>query len=373
MSAAISIFMCGDVMTGRGIDQVLPHPSDPAIYEPHLKSAKGYVQIAERRNGPIVRPVDGRYIWGDALTELARRMPDARIVNLETSITTSDDYWKDKGINYRMHPANISCITVAHIDVCSLANNHVLDWGYGGLEETLLTLKKANVWSAGAGLNLAEADQPAILQVTGKGKIIVYGVASASSGVPAEWAAVQDRPGVHLLEDLSDASALKLSKLILERKRQGDVVVLSIHWGSNWGYTISAEERAFAHALIDAGAVDLVHGHSSHHPKTIEVYREKLVIYGCGDFLNDYEGIGGYEEFRGDLGLMYFVRVDAATGKLISLVMTPTRLWRFRVNRASRADAVWLADVLNREGVQFGVRVRLNEDNSLTLQMEEAE
>ena len=147
---AITIFLCGDVMTGRGIDQVLPHPSDPTIYESYMKNARGYVKIAEEVNGPIDYPVSFSYVWGDALKELDRVAPDVRIINLETSVTKSNDYWKGKGINYRMHPENISILTAAKIDVCSLANNHVLDWGYSGLLETLETLKRINSFSMAA-------------------------------------------------------------------------------------------------------------------------------------------------------------------------------------------------------------------------------
>jgi poly-gamma-glutamate synthesis protein (capsule biosynthesis protein) len=86
---SITLFLCGDVMTGRGIDQVLPHPGDPLIHEHYMKSALGYVKIAEEVNGPIARPVDFSYIWGDALGELDCRAPDLRIINLETSVTTS--------------------------------------------------------------------------------------------------------------------------------------------------------------------------------------------------------------------------------------------------------------------------------------------
>ena len=103
-SELITIFMCGDVMTGRGIDQVLPHPSDPRIYEPYVRDARGYVELAENVSGLIPRPVSFSYIWGDALDEWERVAPDVRIINLETSVTTSNDYWQGKGINYRMHP-----------------------------------------------------------------------------------------------------------------------------------------------------------------------------------------------------------------------------------------------------------------------------
>jgi poly-gamma-glutamate synthesis protein (capsule biosynthesis protein) len=150
-------------------------------------------------------------------------------------------------------------------------------------------------------------------------------------------------------------------------KQQGDIVVASIHWGSNWGYDIPPEQREFAHKLIDEAGVDVIHGHSSHHVKGIEVYKGKVIIYGSGDFLNDYEGIGGFEQFRNDLALMYFVSVDPSNGKLSHLQMTPIQIKNFKANQASRADSQWLRDVLNREGKKFGTRVELNQANSLTL------
>ncbi len=85
----IKIFLCGDVMTGRGIDQILPHPSNPVIYEPYVRDARRYVELAEMANGEISRPVSFSHIWGAALHELKRVSPDLRIINLETSITAS--------------------------------------------------------------------------------------------------------------------------------------------------------------------------------------------------------------------------------------------------------------------------------------------
>ena len=368
ISNLITVFMCGDVMTGRGIDQVLPHPSNPLIYEPYMKSAKGYIELAEMANGPIPQSVDFSYVWGDALEEFERLAPDLRMINLETSITRSEDYWKDKEIHYRMNPENIPCITAAKIDYCSLANNHVLNLGYSGLIETLETLKKVNVKSAGAGRNLKEAETPAVMEVRGKGRVIVFSFGSVSSGIPLSWAATEDKPGVNLLKDMSEKTVRHIKEKVQEVKQQGDIVVISIHWGGNWGYEIPREQTEFAHMLIEDASVDVIHGHSSHHVKGIEVYRDKPIIYGCGDFLDDYEGISGYEDFRDDLGLMYFVSMEPLTRNLVYLRMTPTQIKHFKVNRASRGDALWLRDTLNREGKNFGTRVELNEDNTLTLQ-----
>ncbi|MDO8438273.1 MAG: CapA family protein [Nitrosomonadaceae bacterium] len=362
----ITLFVCGDVMTGRGVDQVLPHPGNPVLYEPYMKSATGYVQIAEEANGPIPKPVDYSYIWGDALAELARVKPDARIINLETSVTQSDEA-ESKSINYRMHPANIPCITAAHIDCCTLANNHVLDWGRPGLAETLQTLKTAGIKTAGAGQNLREAAAPAVIPVAGKGRVLVFSFGSESSGIPRSWAAKAGRPGVNRLPDFSAETVWGIREGIGQVKLPGDIAVASIHWGGNWGYPVPHEQQEFARQLIDEAGVDVVHGHSSHHVQGIEVYQGKPILYGCGDFLNDYEGISGHEAYRGDLALMYFVSMDSASGNLLRLQMTPMQIKHFRLNRASRSDTLWLNDVLNREGRKFGTGVELNADNSLAL------
>jgi poly-gamma-glutamate capsule biosynthesis protein CapA/YwtB (metallophosphatase superfamily) len=129
MTESLTLFLCGDVMLGRGIDQILPHPGDPLLRELYVGSAITYVQLAEQVNGPIPAPVDFGYVWGDALDELRRAAPQARIINLETSVTKSRDYMP-KGINYKMNPENVACLTAAGVDCCVLANNHVLDFGY---------------------------------------------------------------------------------------------------------------------------------------------------------------------------------------------------------------------------------------------------
>ena len=360
--------MCGDVMTGRGIDQILPWPSVPHIFEPYVRDAREYVDLAEDANGLLPKPVDFSYVWGDSLEMLARLAPDVHLINLETAVTESEEYWPGKGINYRMHPRNIPAITAAGIDVCSLANNHVLDWGFAGLTETLATLQGAGIRVAGAGQSLAEAAAPAIVPAAGKGRVLVFSCGDESSGIQAEWGATAAAPGVHFLRDLGDETVRAFAKQVHEVKEAGDIVIASIHWGGNWGYEIPREQTAFAHRLIDEADVDIIHGHSSHHVKGIEVYRGKPVIYGCGDFINDYEGIGGNEQFRGELGLMYFVQMEPLSGQLAGFRMQPTLMKRFRVNGASQPDALWLRDMLNREGRRFGTGATMENDGTLVLQ-----
>jgi poly-gamma-glutamate capsule biosynthesis protein CapA/YwtB (metallophosphatase superfamily) len=362
-AGAVTLFVCGDVMTGRGIDQVLPHPSDPLLHEPYVRSALDYVELATRAHGPIPRPVDFAYPWGDALAELVRAAPEVRIVNLETAVTRSDDRLP-KGINYRMHPANVPVLEVAGIDVCVLANNHVLDWGASGLVETLETLRSASITTVGAGRHAAEAAVPAILELPGGRRVVTFALGSVTSGIPQDWAASAKRPGVNLLEK---KALREIAASIEHVKRPGDVVVGSLHWGENWGYGIPRQQHELAHALVDEAGVDIVHGHSSHHPKGIEVHGGRPILYGCGDFLNDYEGISGYEAFRGDLVLMYFVSFDPFAGKLVRLEMTPLQIRRFRLHRAPMEDARWLRDTLQRECAKLGTHVKPAPDGRLAL------
>ncbi|MGB5177319.1 MAG: CapA family protein, partial [Gammaproteobacteria bacterium] len=132
----LTLFLCGDVMTGRGIDQVLPHPGNPQLYEAYIRDARDYVRLAERTNGAVKRPVELAYPWGDAL-----------------------------------------------------ANNHVLDWGVAGLQETLATLDMAGIRRAGAGRDLEEGMAPAVIPVPGKGRVLVFSCGFESSGIGRSWAA----------------------------------------------------------------------------------------------------------------------------------------------------------------------------------------
>jgi poly-gamma-glutamate capsule biosynthesis protein CapA/YwtB (metallophosphatase superfamily) len=252
-----TLFLCGDVMTGRGVDQVLSHPGDVTLHEPSVRDARRYVELAEEAHGPVTRPLEPAAIWGDALAVLDAVKPAARIINLETAVTQADDWWPDKEIHYRMHPANVSCLTAARIDV------------------------------------------------------------------------------------------------------------VSIHWGTNWGYDVSEQFVSFAHALIDGG-VDVVHGHSAHHVRPIEVYRDRVILYGCGDFIDDYEGIRGQEVFRPDLAVMYLPTLDPA-GRLVGLQMVPFQMRRFRLTRVRGADVDWLAGTLTAISERFGCSAVVEGEGEIAL------
>lgn len=362
----IKIFLCGDVMTGRGIDRILPHPNSPQLHERYMTSTDGYVRLAETTNGPIPRPADFSYVWSVALDKWRRAAPDIRLINLETAITRGESFFP-KGINYRMSPENVGCLLAAGINCCVLGNNHVLDWGIEGLIDTLQVLERRRFKTSGAGRNLAQASAPAVHIVSDRGRVLVYSYAVATSGTPSSWAATANAPGVNFLPALSDLAAEKIGQEIARFREPGDVVIVSIHWGPNWGYEIPEAQRRFSHALIDSGQISAVHGHSSHHPKGLETYRNRLVLYGCGDFLNDYEGISGHEEFRGDLAVMYFATFDSDDGNFIDLEMVVLQIKRLRLNIASVEDTDWLWTTVERESAQFGVKLQRLSGNRIKL------
>ncbi|MFQ3459950.1 CapA family protein, partial [Bradyrhizobium sp. UFLA01-814] len=227
-------------------------------------------------------------------------------------------------------------------------------------------LQKLDIRATGAGRNDREASAPAVLNLA-YARLLIFSFGSTSSGIPVEWAATEDAPGVNLLPDLSETSASEVADRIVALKRPGDLVVVSIHWGSNWGYYIPDEQMVFARTLIDKANVSIVHGHSSHYPRAIEIYRDRLILYGCGDFLNDYEGIQGYERYRDDLVLMYFADLDATDGRLHALNLIPLQIRNFRLSIPARRDIEWIQRTLDRECRKFEARLILGSEGQLAV------
>lgn len=353
-----TLWLAGDVMTGRGIDQIQQHPGDPALYESLVRDARDYVRLAERAHGPVPTPVAPEYIWGEALAEIERRQPDLRLVNLETALTALGSPWPDKGVHYRMHPANVACLTAARIDACTLANNHVLDWGHAGLRETLDTLRQAAIRSAGAGADAEAAGQPAVLPLPGGGRLLLFAWATPDSGVPEPWCATPQRPGVALLPSLDETAAQEVAAQVQRRRQPGDRVVVSMHWGGNWGAEIPPRHRQFSRRLIELGAADLVHGHSSHHPRAPEVYRGRLILYGCGDLINDYEGIGPQDRLDASAVCLYFAQLARASGELRQLEIVPMQLRRLRLVHADARTRRALRSLLEDKGSARPVRLQ---------------
>ncbi|KAK8217592.1 hypothetical protein M8818_001351 [Zalaria obscura] len=321
----------GDVMLGRLIDQLFPtHINEPS-------EAHHAAQI--KKNNPQLHGYGPRHPWGTTLPLL--HSADLNLINLETSATTHEAKWPNKVFNYRMHPANISALHEAKIDYAGLANNHTLDFSEEGLRETVRTVRGAGIAFAGAGDSEDEAAAPAVLFLPRGDRdgplVHVY----AASDHPSDWASV---PTFHMI-DYTTRTRERL-KALLTSSRQDDrdvLKVFSVHWGPNYACQPSREIQSMAHFLIDECGVDVVHGHSSHHVQGVEKYKGKLIIYGCGDFVDDYAVTLGY---RNDLSAVWRVTVEeiGAGGKgnglyLRKLEVFPTRIRHFQAEVLEPGDA----------------------------------
>src|SRR5581483_7768432 len=252
-------------------------------------------------------------------------------------------------------------------DVCGLANNHVLDWGRSGLVETLDALHAAGVRTAGAGRDAEEAARPAMLDTAAGVRVAVLAFGLPSSGIPSAWRVAPGCPGVARLPDLGAASVRAVAARADEARRAGARVVVSVHWGENWGYEVPDEERAFAWRLVDEAGADVVHGHSSHHPKAVEIHAGRPILYGCGDLVDDYEGIGGWEEFRPEVRALWLATLAAGTGRLERLDVVPLRIARLRLAHARAEERRWLAALLDRESGRYGARAEVRADGTIAV------
>lgn len=368
--STIRVFVVGDVMLARAIDMIQPYSCDPKLYEGNGLSALDYVSLVVAKNGPLPDESERgpEYVWGDAIRILDQKLPDVRIINLETSITTSHAPWPRKSVHYKMHPKNVSIIQAAQIDCCVLANNHTADWGFDGLRETLSSLKEADISYVGAGYDAQSAAMPFIMEISDKCRVLVFAVGHPSSGVLDQWKAKDHMEGLNMITARNlTKSVPDMKDHIAKYKQEGDVVIFSIHWGGNWGYDLEEYQQAFAHALILEAGVDVVYGHSSHHFKGVEIFNQKLIIYGCGDFINDYEGIDGHESYRGDISLMYFLDVESNTGNLSKLQMVPTKIKHLKVHEClQEEDIAWVHSTMSRECRRLGCDV-VRQGNELIL------
>lgn len=285
---SIQIGLTGDVMIGRTLDKVI----DEHGYE---------------------------YPWGTVLPLM--RNVDANIINLETTLTKSNRKVY-KTYNFKATPDKVHSLLHANVSVANLANNHILDFATEGMLETIRTLDDANIKHTGAGLNYVEAGQPVF--ITRKG--IRIGVLGMTDNEP-EWRA-NGVPGIHYvnLDDLQEKN--RALKIIEKTKREADVVVVSIHWGPNMRVRPSSLFVQFAHAMINSGAT-LVHGHSSHILQGIEHYKNGLILYDTGDFVDDYVFDS---RLRNDLSAYFIVKANAQG--ILELRILPVHISNCQVNLA---------------------------------------
>lgn len=306
----------------------------------------------------------GQYLWGDYLDKIPMNPPPTlRLLNLETAVTktiNNPDVPFYKGINYHFHVDNLESALSAFQQtahgstsspspvVVSMANNHCLDYGRTAFDrETLPQLESLNhiAQFVGCGCNITGAQAPVIVD-----DIQVFASAAKCSGTPEDWFADTKRSGLWGLPSIRDQESAneaidKILKPVLTSAPRTGLRILSIHMGPNWAYkqetaTQVAARRLLAHRLIDECGVDLIYGHSSHHCRGMEVYKNKLILYGTGDMINDYEGFENIgEEKYIKLGGLYVV--DYVDDRFLQLRIVPMYMNRLRCERWTADSKIW--------------------------------
>jgi len=292
------ISFVGDVMLGRLVNEVL-------------------------KNKP------SSYPWGNTLKVL--NSADQRFCNLECVISDRGSTWNitPKMFHFRSDAKNINVLKDANINAVSLANNHILDFGYEAMFETQRLLSRADIKNAGAGVNFDEASEPAIWENEGK----MIGFLAFTDNEPV-WEANAERPGVFYVPiDSNDDRARTLFEIVKATKEKTDILIVSTHWGENWGYSPKPEHISFAHDLIDKGA-DIVFGHSAHVFRGIEIYKDRPILYSAGDFIDDY-AVDEIE--RNDESFVFMI--DIEPGNLRGIILYPTVIKNFQARLAKGNEA----------------------------------
>jgi poly-gamma-glutamate capsule biosynthesis protein CapA/YwtB (metallophosphatase superfamily) len=298
-----------------------------------------------------LRHVSPFYLWGDMLALFEQA--DVRIANLECALSDRGEPWSatPKIFHFRLDARNVEVLKAAQMTAVSLANNHVLDFGYEALGDTLDILHATGIFSAGAGRQKSEAMQPALWEMQG----IKLGLIAFTDNQP-EWEATEQQAGVYYVPvRLQDERAQQLFALVSQTRALVDVLIIAAHWGPNWGFVPPSEHIPFAHALVDHGA-DVLFGHSGHVVRGIELYRRRPILYCAGDFIDDYaiDPIA-----RNDLSFLFMLEIEGR--QMTRLLLYPTIIQDFQARRAQDADRERIVVTMRRLCTALGTATTWNE------------
>jgi len=231
------------------------------------------------------------------------RSADVAIGNLEAPLTKTGAMAANKTYTFKVPPHFASAIKESGIDVVTLANNHMIDFGCEGLMNTIAALDSAGVQHCGAGENLRQASAPATLQVAGL-KVAFVGFTLT---FPKEFWATSHSCGTCFAEESL------LTRVLQECERSADLTVVSLHWGEEKKTTPKEYQPLLAHQIIDLGA-DLVLGHHPHVLQGLEIYKNRLIAYSLGNYV-----FGSYSQ-------------DARTSMVLQVTMDKTGLVKAQVS-----------------------------------------
>ena len=253
-----------------------PAPA-PARKAPEAPSAELRIAaVGDIMLGGTAAPEMQKYGYDHPFEQTKNILKQAQIVfgNLEGPLTDAGTAEAAKQYVFRSPPDKVApALARAGFNVVSLANNHTLDYGSEGLEDTRAALDKAGISHAGAGRNAIEARQPVYMMADG----VTVAVLAYSLTFPEEFWAGLDKPGTafghekHVRADVATA------------RQTADIVVVSFHWGQEGKTELRDYQTQLAHAAIDAGA-SAVLGHHPHILQGVEQYKHGVILYSLGNF-----------------------------------------------------------------------------------------
>ncbi len=298
------------------------------------------------------------YPWGNTLSLF--RETGVRICNLECVISDRGQPWgmTPKMFHFRTDAKNIESLKAAGITAVSLANNHSLDYEYEALFDMIDILERAGIHHTGAGADFAQASKPALFRIEG----LTIGLIAFTDN-ESGWEATDRQPGIFYVPVMStDERAVRLFDIIRQTKERADMVIVSAHWGANWGYQPVPEHVPFGHALVDNGA-DIVFGHSAHVFRGVEIYKGRPIIYSAGDFVDDY----AVDEIERNDESFLFV-VETGGGAVTGLRLYPIVISHMQARRAEPRDAWEIAAKMRRLCNRLGSLAHwIDEENSLEI------
>jgi len=288
------------------------------------------------------------YPWGNTIALL--KECELRICNLESVLSDRGEPWghTPKTFHFRSDAKNVESLTTAGINLVSIANNHALDYEYEGLFEMKSVLKNAGIAAAGAGKNLADASKPSQIKIGGMTVAFI-----AFTDNEEQWQATDQLAGIYYVPvKPGDVRALRLFELVKQTKARADIVIVSAHWGGNWGYQPPPEHILFSRMLVDNGA-DILYGHSPHVVRGIELYRGRPIFYSTGDFIDDY----AVDELERNDESFIFV-IEIAGGRITKLQLHPTMISHMQAGFAGPRDAREIAAKMQQLCSRLGTESR---------------
>lgn len=278
---------------------------------------------------------------------------DLRLVNLECAITTGRKRYAGppKAFYFLAEPAAAESLALAGVDFVSLANNHTLDADSSGLADTLHILGIHKIAHAGAGINLEQAREAAVLAVNGL-RLAIFSCCDHQQ----DFAAGPARAGIWHVDIEAPERVEMLAARISRFARDFDHVIVAFHWMPNWVSEISPQYRSLAGRLVDAGAT-LIWGHSPHHFQGVEWMGDRAVLYSTGGLIDDY---AVEPEYRNDCELIFAVQLDK-TG-VVSVRAYPIQLEYGYTQPAAAEHRAWIRTRFAQMCTCLGSRVRDEQD-----------